>query len=260
MKKPLSILIILSITILLCYLSIYYFVLAPNIPLKDAGPIGDMLAGLTMPFITLVSVVLLYFSFQEQLEANRIQNKALQEEIRRSTTIKELNQILDLLKDVKDEISGLEIALNRGSIYGHDTIHGIKDLLVRYGNKGYQTYTSELSKPMELLEFICSKTQSYKFELRDEQVIYEKLRLIYPEDFSDGIEELMKEEHPFPDNIKIELNRRRIHLFHFRICKYLLEFNRRLQEQYEISPDEKLKNLESKTKYLKRLSELYRNN
>ncbi len=256
MKKILSILIISSITILLCYLSVYYFVLVPNIPLKDAGPIGDMVAGLTMPIINIVSIVLLYFSFLEQLEANRIQNKALQEEIRRSTTIKELDQILDLLKDVKDEISGLEIALNRGSTYGHDTIYGINDLIGRYGIKGYQTYTSELSKPMELLEFIFSKTQSYKFELRDEQVIYEKLRLIYPEDFSDGIEELIKKANPFPDNSKIELNRKKIHLFHFRICKYLLEINYRLQEQYETSPDEKLKNLESKTKYLQELSEL----
>ena len=256
MKKYVLAIFLAFITLCLCFIPIYFFVLTPNVPFNEAGPIGDMFAGLTMPVITIISIILLFFSFQEQLEANRIQNQALKEEIKRSNTVKELEQILDLLRDVKNEISELEIPHDGTVIYGHDTINHTDRLKGKYSDEIYKSYLVELSKPLELMEFICSKTQSYNFELRDEQVIYEKLRLIYPENFSDGIEELIKKGNPFPENVKIKLHRRKINLSHFRICKYLVEFNYKLQEQYEMRPEEKIKNLESKTKYLEKLSEL----
>ena len=256
MKKYILALLLALITVVLCFIPIYFFVLTPKIAFNDAGPIGDMFAGLTMPIITIVSIILLYFSFQEQLEANRIQNKALQEEIKRSTTIKELDQILDLIKDVKEEIANLEIGLDGYMPYGHDTINYMDDLVEKYSNQGYQAYIVELSKPLELMEFICSKTKSYHFELRDEQVIYEKIRLIYPEDFSDGIEKLIRKGNPYPENIKIKLHRKKIVTFHIQICKYLVDINNRLQEPYGISVEEKAKMLESKSNYFEKLFEL----
>ena len=45
-----------------------------------------------------------------------------------------------------------------------------------------------LSKPIELLSFIGQKVQSFNFDIRDEDVIFEKHRLIYSESFHKGIE------------------------------------------------------------------------
>lgn len=260
MKNVLIALSILGLTIYLCYWTIDHLIISQKISYQDAGPMGDTIAGLTMPIISLVSIFFLYLSFSEQLEANKIQNKALQEEIKRSTTIKELDQILDLLKDVKEEIESLQITTDSGMlISGHDTIFNIKYLL-NSSEHSYQFYIKELVKPLDLLEFICSKTESYNFELRDERVIYEKIRLIYPEDFSDGIEELIKNGNSHTDNIKLELYSKQIKAYHIQISKYQMDFHDKLMQEYNLSADEKLKMLQSKVDNLTRLSNLSKTN
>lgn len=48
------------------------------------GPIGDTLGGLTAPFIGLLSAILVYMSFQEQVKANRLVQNQINEESFRS--------------------------------------------------------------------------------------------------------------------------------------------------------------------------------
>ena len=77
-----------------------------------------------------------------------------------------------------------------------------------------------LSKPIELLSFIGDKIQSFDFEIRDEDVIFEKHRLIYSEIVHRGLEELNKREIPYSGNQLIELKRKLIETHTRIILKY----------------------------------------
>lgn len=264
MKKVFLILLILIVTIGFCYLPLHVFVLKPKIPFLTAGPIGDMFAGLTMPIISIISIILLFLSFYEQLEANKIQNKALQEEIRRSTTVKELDQVLDLLKDVKEEFENLKLMVDLTDFSGHDTIHNIQDVVDDSNDYAYRVYLKNLVKPLDLLEFVCSKTKSYNFELRDERVIYEKIRLIYPKDFQDGLESFIRRGNPFPEDFKVRVYRRQIFDYHMHICEYLINFKHKLEDEYiNLQVDHEFAKLHAKAtrlavkkEYLNKLSTL----
>lgn len=47
---------------------------------KDTDAIGDTIGGITAPFLNLAGAVLIYLSFSQQMEANKIQFNALKED------------------------------------------------------------------------------------------------------------------------------------------------------------------------------------
>ncbi|WP_310425570.1 hypothetical protein [Chamaesiphon sp. VAR_48_metabat_135_sub] len=79
------------------------------------GLTGDFLGGVASPFIGLVSAILVYLSFQQQIQANKIQMEALKQESKR-------NNIRSTLNILKSEISDL-ILENPGD--DHKTYHGM---------------------------------------------------------------------------------------------------------------------------------------
>ena len=80
------------------------------------GLTGDFLGGVASPFIGLVSAILVYLSFQQQIQANKIQMEALKQESKR-------NNIRSTLNILKSEISDL-ILENSGD--DHKTYHGMQ--------------------------------------------------------------------------------------------------------------------------------------
>jgi hypothetical protein len=80
------------------------------------GLTGDFLGGVASPFIGLVSAILVYLSFQQQIQANKIQMEALKQESKR-------NNIRSTLNILKSEISDL-ILENPGD--EHKTYHGMQ--------------------------------------------------------------------------------------------------------------------------------------
>ena len=80
------------------------------------GLTGDFLGGVASPFIGLVSAILVYLSFQQQIRANKIQMEALKQESKR-------NNIRSTLNILKSEISDL-ILENPGD--EHKTYHGMQ--------------------------------------------------------------------------------------------------------------------------------------
>jgi hypothetical protein len=80
------------------------------------GLTGDFLGGVASPFIGLVSAILVYLSFQQQIRANKIQMEALKQESKR-------NNIRATLNILKSEISDL-ILENPGD--DHKTYHGMQ--------------------------------------------------------------------------------------------------------------------------------------
>jgi hypothetical protein len=80
------------------------------------GLTGDFLGGVASPFIGLVSAILVYLSFQQQIQANKIQMEALKQESKR-------NNIRSTLNILRSEISDLMLE-NPGD--DHKTYHGMQ--------------------------------------------------------------------------------------------------------------------------------------
>jgi hypothetical protein len=80
------------------------------------GLTGDFLGGVASPFIGLVSAILVYLSFQQQIQANKIQMEALKQESKR-------NNIRSTLNILRSEISGLIL---EDTVDGHKTYHGMQ--------------------------------------------------------------------------------------------------------------------------------------
>lgn len=93
------------------------FVLSRDIGLpsfSDTGPIGDTIGGLASPFLNLLGSLLIYLSFQEQLEANDIARRQFQNisdtEIQRKRRIKQLI-VWDLENRIKKEALNIKAGL-----------------------------------------------------------------------------------------------------------------------------------------------------
>jgi hypothetical protein len=80
------------------------------------GLTGDFLGGVASPFVGLVSAVLVYLSFQQQIQANKIQMEALKQESKR-------NNIRSTLNILRSEISGLIL---EDTADDHRTYHGMQ--------------------------------------------------------------------------------------------------------------------------------------
>ena len=80
------------------------------------GLTGDFLGGVASPFVGFVSAILVYLSFQQQIQANNIQMEALKQESKR-------NNIRSTLNILRSEISGLIL---EDTANGHKTYHGMQ--------------------------------------------------------------------------------------------------------------------------------------
>ena len=80
---------------------------SPTFDFSNTGQIGDTIAGITAPFIGVLGAVLVYISFLEQVKANKIQKRALDEEIKRSRNERNFNTYLDIYKELKDDFYNL---------------------------------------------------------------------------------------------------------------------------------------------------------
>jgi hypothetical protein len=91
------------------------------------GLTGDFLGGVASPFIGLVSAILVYLSFQQQIQANNIQMEALKQESKR-------NNIRSTLNILRSEISGLileDTADDHKTYYGMQAFEKFIELLHR---------------------------------------------------------------------------------------------------------------------------------
>lgn len=107
------------VTIVLLFIWVYVLtcnIILPGFDLTNTGPIGDTIGGLTAPVIGISGAVLVYISFQGQLNANQLQIKALNEEKERFATerleleaIGYLNQKKEILNTLQNEFKSIEL-------------------------------------------------------------------------------------------------------------------------------------------------------
>jgi hypothetical protein len=106
--------IILRIIAILAFVSAWVYVLTrpaliDGFNFSDTGEIGDTIGGLTAPIIGIVGTLLVYYSFQAQLKANKLQYKALVDERKRFETTRWLDTAQARLSIIENNFDNLEL-------------------------------------------------------------------------------------------------------------------------------------------------------
>lgn len=108
-------------TVLILFFAVYIFT-RPAIfdffVLNESGTLGDAIGGITSPIIGLLGAILVYKSFEAQIEANKLQRIIVKNEIERSNALKDFNTLMDVFKQIKEDYNGLKY----GDSYGKSAI------------------------------------------------------------------------------------------------------------------------------------------
>ncbi len=125
---------------------------------SNKGQIGDTIGGITGPFINLLGAILVYLSFQQQREANRIQSEALQEDRDRTNSLNKFNQLVNLMTDVNELYESFELKYQIGAsviIYNAKGNEGLKIF-----NK-YMAELKQHTSPTSKIQNIIQVQSSY---------------------------------------------------------------------------------------------------
>ena len=94
----------MSIGIALIFISLFIFTrpaIFSSWDFTSTGQIGDTIGGTTAPLIGLVSMLLVFYTFQEQVKANKIQSDALADEKKRNKVNEDIKFIYERLTDAE---------------------------------------------------------------------------------------------------------------------------------------------------------------
>lgn len=81
---------------------------------SKTGQIGDTIGGITAPVINLIGAVLIFISFKAQINANKIQFRLLETEIKNQKFDRNFQITLELFKELKEDFQNLEYKNNSG--------------------------------------------------------------------------------------------------------------------------------------------------
>jgi hypothetical protein len=112
--------------------------------LGDKGALGDAVNGLSAPFISFFSAVLIYITFREQVKANKL----LQSQWQIDTFLKVFHDMTEKLKGLKGEFPSGIFDENNEMIF--DEYRGLA--VAEYINLVHDTGTED--SPLELTEFV----------------------------------------------------------------------------------------------------------
>ena len=109
-NKKLRNLIIIAVTLSIFapfLLTRQYFIKELNF--TETGQIGDTIGGITAPILNLISIILLYFSFNEQFKANKKQTEIIIEERLKNQLQKNFKLTIDFFNHFKSESERIPI-------------------------------------------------------------------------------------------------------------------------------------------------------
>lgn len=95
---------------------------------EHTGQVGDTIGGTTAPLIGLLSAVLIYLSFQQQIKANKLQHDSVIEIAKQYDKDKRLNYVNDWTNEIEMNIDELSIELNLQFLEIYDGKEAVKVL------------------------------------------------------------------------------------------------------------------------------------
>ena len=108
----------------------------PDWDFSKTGPMGDAFGGFLSPVMNLIGAVLVYFSFKQQQEANKLQFKALKEDRERVNALNKFKQIVNLMDDVKKLYESFEVRYQQGND---------PSPVIRKGQKAFKKFNEHLA-------------------------------------------------------------------------------------------------------------------
>lgn len=103
----------------------------------NTGQVGDTIGGITAPIVNLISAILIYLSFRQQLLANEIQIDLINTEKNKDISRSERELLILHYNEIKDTISSLK--------YQATFIKGNNDRNMFYGTEALETFIKEIS-------------------------------------------------------------------------------------------------------------------
>jgi len=137
---------ILTFGIFLIFISLYIFTrpaIFKSWNFANTGQIGDTIGGITAPIINLIGAFLVYISFQTQINANRIQAQALEDEKKRNATNNLYEKHLSLFEDIKSRLRDLDFVVE---FSGHQNTDGSYSQPVHVVYKGLNALNEYLGR------------------------------------------------------------------------------------------------------------------
>jgi hypothetical protein len=114
---------------------------------EKTGVIGDTIGGITAPFLNLAAAVLVYLSFSQQMEANKIQFNALKED----KAEKRDTQLMTLSDNVAKELESDLANIKTSNLVGTDALDTILELIISNSNLNI---TNEVDKFRKIKAYI----------------------------------------------------------------------------------------------------------
>lgn len=164
---------------------------------SNTGQIGDTIGGITSPFIGLIGAILVYRSFKEQIKANQIQMKYIENEAQKSILNKNYELSSKLLNDFLDDFEKFKFNKfvsfdRRDEIYGQEAF----DVFCAYFNRirvkdieqsVADTYIYTFSQFL----FICKKLENNTYNHDDKDILDLKIKLIYETKIRSGLKTII---------------------------------------------------------------------
>jgi len=141
---------------------------------KDTGAIGDTIGGITAPFLNLAGAVLIYLSFSQQMEANKIQFNALKDDKIEKRDLQIYNICEQLTEEIQNDILRIKHYNLKGFVGLKDILNDTIILDSEIGDDTLDHITSILLKNKLLLNRINTiKEREYK------QILLQKYTIDY---------------------------------------------------------------------------------
>ena len=172
---------IIFIGLALASVSILFFTQYSNFG-PNTGTIGDTIGGLTAPVFSLIGSILVFISFREQYIANRTQKLALDNEINRSNSNNQYNQITELITEIRNEINRLEFEhVNAPAgmpkhYIAFDTIRNLDKTVFDIDRENWNhSFWEHLILTLGLINFTLNKIDNYTYNPEEQQVLQIKM-------------------------------------------------------------------------------------
>lgn len=136
------------------------------------GVIGDTIGGITAPFLNLAGAVLIYLSFSQQMEANKIQFNALKEDKADKKDTQNIALCDKLNSSINNKIDNFEF----------QTIKGIRGLKLLF--KKTLITTVDPLKWSEVNELVTILRKHYVLLNQIQKISNEDFKLVYLDDYT----------------------------------------------------------------------------
>lgn len=157
--------------------------------------IGDTIGGITSPIVSLIAAILVYYSFQQQLEANEIQKKAMKKQNKENREREDYNNIEMLIKELKEDFDRLEFGDQRREkgIYALRLfIQTIRHSPAEVKNDAYEKYATSLHWTLIQIVILLNRLKMASLSSASKELLFSRFHYYYIRFIEPDVQDLMR--------------------------------------------------------------------